>query len=322
MQLDSIRSLVEEDFQAVDHLISAAFQSKASIINNLGNYITQSGGKRIRPLVVLLLTKACQYSGHQHTTLAAIIELIHTATLLHDDVVDNAPFRRGKETANSKWGNEAAVLVGDYLYSKAFQMLAAFDRPAIMNLLTDATNTMAEGEALQLLERYNANITEQDYLNIIRCKTAKLFEVSAQLSGILSQVNPTLELALAEYGLHLGTAFQLMDDILDYDASLESTGKKIGNDLAEGKVTLPLIYILQNGKKEEMQIIQTAIQEGGYHHLPIIQEIILSSGAIDHTKRLAKVEAAKAKAALAQLKPSSYCEAAITLADFAIERDY
>ncbi len=322
MLLDPIKSLVQDDLLAVDDLIANSIQSKASIINNLGQYIVQSGGKRLRPLVVLLTSKACGYTTDHHIPLAAIIEFIHTATILHDDVVDESKLRRGKDTANAKWGNEAAVLVGDYLYSKAFQMLVSIGNTQVMDVLANATSIMAEGEVLQLLERHNIKTTETDYLNIIRSKTAKLFEASAQIAAILAHTKPEIEKSMAQFGMHLGTAFQLIDDVLDYEASNEHTGKTIGNDLAEGKVTLPLIYLLQNGTKEEIQLIQSAIQEGGYEHFPIIQEIIHTSKALEYTRSLAKVEIMKAKEALLNLSETPYREALYSLADFALERNY
>jgi octaprenyl-diphosphate synthase len=322
MQLDPIKALVQDDFQAVNALILDSLHSKASIINDLGRYIIQSGGKRLRPLVVILTAHASGYSGKHHINLATVIEFIHTATLLHDDVVDEAVLRRGRKTANNVWGNEAAVLVGDFLYSKAFQMVTAVENPRVMNVLANATNIMSEGEALQLLERRNAETTEGGYLNIIRSKTAKLFEASAQIGAILSNADSPLELALAQFGMHLGTAFQLIDDVLDYEASPAATGKKLGNDLAEGKVTLPLIYLLQNGNKKDTRLIQEAIRENGEQHLPVIQKMIRESGALDYTRNFAKVESARAKKALEKLNPSPYRDAAHALTDFAIDRNH
>lgn len=324
MQLASIQdfqALVAEDFQSVSVLIQESLQSKASIINELGNYVIDSGGKRLRPLVVLLIAKACAATSTDHIKLAAVIELIHTATLLHDDVVDNATVRRGKETANTVWSNEAAVLVGDFLYSKTFQLLVNMGNERVMRVLADATNIMAEGEAFQLLQSHNTQMTEADYLYIIRSKTAKLFEVSAQIAGISAKISPEIEAALCAYGLHLGTAFQLMDDVLDYDP-MNATGKTAGNDLAEGKITLPLIYILKHGHPEEIKIVEMAIQEGGYQHFSVIDEILKTHGAIEYTKALAQSEAIKAKAALNCLEKSPYAEAAIALADFAVARYY
>ena len=321
MQLESIKAPVQENFQAVNDLIVRALHSKASIINDLGNYIIQSGGKRLRPLVVLLLASACGYTTEDHMSLAAAIEFIHTATLLHDDVVDNASSRRGLQTANNVWGNQAAVLVGDFLYSKAIQILTAFDNPRIMQVIANTANIMAEGEAFQLLERHNPHTTEEGYLNIIRCKTAKLFEAAAKTSAILGNADPEIEAQMAQYGLHLGTAFQLIDDLLDYQASPKA-GKTVGNDLLEGKATLPLIYVLQHGSDKEIQIVEEAIREGNNQNLSIIQEIIESSGALEYTQRKAKTEIETAQKALSKLKPSVYRDAAYNLTEFAIQRNY
>lgn len=321
MRLESIKEPVHECFQAVDALIIDSLHSRASIINDLGRYIVQSGGKRLRPLVVLLTARACGYQENLHITLATVIEFIHTATLLHDDVVDDSSHRRGQQTANNVWGNEAAVLVGDFLYSKAFQMLVSVGNVPIMRVLADATNIMSEGEALQLLERHNAETTEGGYLNVIRSKTAKLFEASAQIGALLGHADAELEEAMTQFGMHLGTAFQLIDDILDYQPT-GKTGKAVGNDLAEGKVTLPLIHLLQNGKTQDVRLVKQAIQEGGTEYLPRIQEMIQKSGAIEYTKRFAKTEIERAERALTKLKSSPYKDALRELAQFAIERDH
>lgn len=322
MQLEPIHALVKDNLQDVNALILGSLRSKASVINDLGHYIIQSGGKRLRPLIVLLMAKACGYQGQDHIKLAAVIEFIHTATLLHDDVVDNSDLRRGQKTANSVWGNEAAVLVGDFLYSKAFQILVNVGDLRVMQVLADATNTMAEGEALQLIERHNPETTEGGYLNVIRSKTAKLFEAAAQIGALLGNISPTIEAAALQYGLHLGTAFQLMDDILDYQASTELTGKSLGNDLAEGKVTLPLIYILQNGKPNEIRLLREAIQTGGHEYLPAIQEMIRSNGALDYTKQHASTEIEKANKLLVKIPTSPYRDALQALTKFAIHRDH
>lgn len=322
MQLDPIQILVKDQLQAVNDLIIHSLHSKASIINDLGHYIIQSGGKRLRPLVIVLLAHACGYKGSDHIKIATIIEFIHTATLLHDDIVDGSPLRRGKKTANRVWGNEAAVLVGDFLYSKAFQMLVKVANLRVMKALADATTIMAEGEALQLQECHNVEATEASYLNVIRSKTAKLFETSAQIGAILGEVDPSLEEAVKNYGMHLGIAFQLMDDVLDYQASEVTTGKTPGNDLYGGKVTLPLIYILQKGTPQEIQIVQEAIKIGGDEYLPVIQNLVDSSGAIEYTKQYALSEIEKAQRYLAQLPASPYKDAAYSLARFAVEREY
>lgn len=319
MHLESIKLPVLEHFKAVDNLLAESMHSKASIINDLSHYIIDSGGKRLRPLVVLLIAKACGYNGEQHIDLAAVIEFIHTATLLHDDVVDDSDNRRGRKTANSVWGKEAAVLVGDYLYSKAFQMLVNVGNVKVMEVLANATNIMAEGEALQLLDRHNPDTTEEAYLNVIRSKTAKLFEASAEIGAILA--NNSIE-TIATYGLHLGMAFQLIDDVLDYEADPKTLGKDSGNDLSEGKVTLPLIYLLQKGNPKEIDFLKAAIKKGGKDFFPVIRDMVIESGALQYTKEFAKIEVEKAKQALSSLKPSPYKEAALNLAEFALARDH
>jgi octaprenyl-diphosphate synthase len=322
MSFESIKAPVLESFQAVDALIMRSLHSKASIVNDLGYYIIQSGGKRVRPLVILLIAKACGYQGTQDVDLAAIIEFIHTATLLHDDVVDNAHLRRGTKSANHIWGNEAAVLVGDYLYSKAFQILVTIENPKIAKVLADATNIMAEGEALQLMERHHPTVTEDNYLTIIRAKTAKLFEAAAQIGAILGLATPELEMAMAQYGLHLGTAFQLVDDMLDYQSSPAEVGKNTGSDLTEGKVTLPLIHVLQNSTPGEMALVKTAIKNGGAPYLKEIQELILNKKSLEYTLNVAKLELAQAEQSLLALPDSPYRNAATALARFAINRTY
>ncbi len=320
MQFDSIKTLVKDDFQEVDELITSSLQSKASIINDLGHYIIQGGGKRLRPLVLLLMARAAGYKGRDHIPLAAIIEIIHTATLLHDDVVDEAHLRRGQETANRVWGNIAAVLVGDFLYSKAFQLLTEIPDQKIMKVIANAANTMAEGEALQLIDRHNPATAEGDYLTIIRSKTAKLFEAAATIGAILGKSKTTAEHAAQSYGMHLGTAFQLVDDILDYSGNSSNSGKELGNDLKQGKVTLPLIYILQNGTPEQVRLVRQAIKEGGANYLPQIQNLIETTGGILYTKRYARTEAERAQKALAIFPDTPYREAAIALAQFALDR--
>lgn len=322
MVLDPVQTLVKDHLQAVDDLLIRSLHSEASIINDLGHYIVHSGGKRLRPLTTLLMARACGYEGLDHIKLAAVIELIHTATLLHDDVVDYSSLRRGKKTANKVWGNEAAVLVGDFLYSKAFQLLVSVGNLKVMRVLADATNKMAEGEALQLLERHNPDTTEGNYLNVIQCKTAKLFEAAAQIGAILAGASAELEQAAAQYGLHLGIAFQLMDDVLDYQKSSTIIGKTPGNDLLQGKVTLPLIYILQKGSNKKIQLVQEAIRSGEKEHLLTIQNMLESSGAFEYTKQYAKSEIDKAQKTLAKFKPSAYQKAAFKFAEFAVNREH
>lgn len=322
MEFDSIKTLVKDPFSAVDALILSSIHSKASIINDLGHYIIQGGGKRLRPLVLLLLARALGYAGKEDIQLAAIIELVHTATLLHDDVVDESIMRRGRQTANHVFGNDAAVLVGDYLYSKAFQIMISVGSKEIMQVMADATNIMAEGEALQLLDRHNAETTEGSYLNIIQSKTGKLFETAALLGALIADATPEQQKAARQYGMHLGTAFQLIDDLLDYQGKSLNTGKGIGNDLAEGKVTLPLIFLLENTPPEDKRIVKDAIKTGNLEYLPQIQKMIESSGAVPYTMRFAKTEVERAQRALATLPDSPYREGAHALAQFALERNH
>lgn len=320
MQFDLIRELVSQDFQAVDELVLSSLHSKASIINDLGHYLIHSGGKRLRPLLVLLTAKACGYEGRHHIDLAAVVELIHTATLLHDDVVDNAELRRGHQTANRVFGNEAAILVGDFLYSKAFQIMSNVATPAILKVVADTTNVMAEGEALQLMENHNPETTEGNYLNIIRAKTAKLFEAASIIGALLAGSDEKTQKAMACYGNHLGMAFQLIDDLLDYQSDSAETGKALGSDLSEGKVTLPLIYLLQNGSPQEVSMIREAIQTGNRDLFLEIQSLVETSGALQYTMRFAGTEVERAQKALNVLPESKYVEGVKALADFALER--
>lgn len=318
--IEEINSLVAADLKAVDQRIESRLYSDVMLINQLSHYIIGSGGKRLRPILVLLSAKAVGYQGHSHIDVACIIELVHTATLLHDDVVDASQMRRGRETANLVWGNEASVLVGDFLYSRAFQMMVDLQNMRILEVLADATNTIAEGEVMQLVNCHDPSITEQRYLDTIRNKTAKLFEASTQLGVVLSQDNTELETAFATYGRHLGTAFQLIDDALDYTSSSEDIGKNIGDDLSEGKPTLPLLYTMWNGEEKQAKVVREAIEKGGLEHIDLILEAIESTGAITYTFSIAEAEAAKAKAALRDVPPSPYLDALNALAEFAVHR--
>jgi octaprenyl-diphosphate synthase len=320
--LDAIRTLIGDDIMAVDQVIQQHLQSEVVLINQLGNYIISNGGKRLRPLLVLLSAHACNYTGTQHIESAAIIEFIHTATLIHDDIVDASEMRRGKETANTIWGNEASVLVGDFLYSRAFEMMVDVGQMRIMEIIAHATNVIAEGEVMQLLNCHDADTTVESYLHVIHCKTAKLFEAAAQLGAILGQRPEKEEQALAAYGKHLGTAFQLIDDTLDYSATSEQMGKNIGDDLAEGKPTLPLLYALTQGSPEQQKIIRQAIENGGLEHINEVLEAIESTHALDYTADTAQQEANLAIAALQPLPASPYKEALIELAHFAVHRRY
>ncbi|MFT4562952.1 MAG: octaprenyl-diphosphate synthase [Gammaproteobacteria bacterium] len=315
-----VRALVADEIIAVDRLIKTRLYSEVTLINQLSQYIIGSGGKRLRPVIALLCAKAVGYTGSRHIDVAVIVELIHTATLLHDDVVDSSKMRRGRETANLVWGSEASVLVGDFLYSRAFQMMVDLENVRILQILADSTNTIAEGEVMQLVSCNDPNTTEQQYLNTIHNKTAKLFESAAELGVVISSGMPELETALARYGRHLGTAFQLVDDALDYSASPEQLGKNIGDDLAEGKPTLPLLYAMWKGNKEQTSIVREAIEHGGLERIDEISAAIESTGAITYTFALAKAEAAKAKQALSDLPQTPYSDGLHTLANFAVHR--
>ena len=322
MDIQEIRTLITDDMQTVDQLIRRKLSSDVSLINQLGAYIINSGGKRLRPMVVLLAAHANDYDGEQHIDAAAIIEFIHTATLLHDDVVDASDLRRGQETANAIWGNEASVLVGDFLYSRSFQMMVDMQNMRVMEILADTTNRIAEGEVMQLLNCNDPDTTEERYMEVIQCKTAKLFETAAQLGAVLAERTLSEEQALADYGLHLGTAFQLIDDALDYNASSTKTGKNIGDDLAEGKPTLPLIHAMRYGTAQERALIRTAIEQGGRENIQAVTKAIESTHAIEYTARLARQESDKAIVKLKILPESIFKNALISLANFAVNRTY
>lgn len=321
-EIEALRQLIAGDMSEVDRLIGSRLYSEVELINQLSTYIVAGGGKRLRPALALLAARATGYSGRQHVEIAVIVELVHTATLLHDDVVDASRMRRGRETANLIWGNEASVLVGDFLYSRAFQMMVDLQNLRVLEILADATNIIAEGEVMQLINCHDPAISEQRYLDTIRFKTAKLFEAAAQLGVVIAAGGVQLESALAAYGRHLGTAFQLVDDALDYQSIEAELGKNLGDDLAEGKPTLPLLYAMWHGTPRQAQIIDAAIREGGRDRLDEITSAIESTGAITYTLRLAKQEAAKAHAALALVPPSPYLDALKALAEFAASRSF
>lgn len=321
MTLTEIQSLMSEDIAATDQLILNKLASDVVLINQIGHYIVNSGGKRLRPLLVLLCAKACDYQGQEHLTMAAVIEFIHTSTLLHDDVVDESDTRRGNKTANEVWGNAASVLVGDFLYSRSFEMMVEPGMIKIMQVMSEATNVIAEGEVLQLLNCHDADTTTERYMEVIHRKTAKLFEAATQMGPVLAN-KPELEADFVQYGKHLGAAFQLIDDALDYTANEEELGKNIGDDLAEGKPTLPLIYVLENGSAEEKNIIRRAIESEGIKLLNEVTQIILNSGAIEHTQSIAKQEAQQAKLALKDLPASEYKKGLLALADLAANRTH
>ncbi|HHL18783.1 MAG TPA: octaprenyl diphosphate synthase [Thiothrix sp.] len=323
MDFNSICKMVSGDMDAVNTLIQRRLQSEVALINQLSIYIINSGGKRLRPLLALLVARACNYQGEKHIEVAAIIEFIHTATLLHDDVVDESDLRRGKETASSVWGNQAAVLVGDYLYSRAFEMMVDVESMRVMSILANTTNTIAEGEVLQLLNCHDANTTEESYLAVIYSKTAKLFEAACLIGAVLAELPEDEQEAIAKYGVHLGTAFQLADDILDYSASAEEMGKNIGDDLAEGKPTLPLIVALRRSEGQQASIIRQAIEEGeGLNHIDDILTIIHATGALEYTKAAAQNEIQLAIKHLACLADSPYKTALETLANFSLARSH
>lgn len=320
--LQALQNLIAGDLQEVNRLIEKRLHSEIALINQVAFYVINSGGKRIRPILLLLSAGAFSYKGRHHIALAAIIEFIHTATLLHDDVVDASKTRRGQESANMVWGNEASVLVGDFLYSRAFQMMVDIGDMEVMSILAHATNTIAEGEVLQLLNQHNADTHETQYLEVIHCKTAKLFEAASHLGAVLCQRNALEKQALAAYGMHLGTAFQLIDDVLDYTGNPEAIGKNVGDDLAEGKPTLPLIYALHHGTPSQQQLIRQAVEQGGREHIAAVIETIASTGAITYTENLAQGEAAKAAAMLKILPASPYRDALFALAEFSVTRQF
>ena len=322
MQLEEIRALVAEDLQSVDQTIVQRLASDIVLVNQVSQYIIGAGGKRLRPLSVVLAARACGHQGRKHVPAAAIIEFIHTATLLHDDVVDGSDLRRGRNTANQVFGNEASVLVGDYLYSRSFQMMVELGDLRIQEVMANATNTIAEGEVLQLMNAHDPETTEQRYLEVIYRKTAKLFEAGAQMAAILSGSPREIEQSMVDYGRHLGTAFQLVDDVLDYKATAEELGKNLGDDLAEGKPTLPLIYALAHAPAAEAAKLRAAIETGGIDDLDQITRLIETSGGLDYTARMARREKEMAVEALVRLPASKYRDALVTLADFAVARTY
>lgn len=321
-EFEAIKSLAHDDLEAVNREIKARLQSNVVLINQLSSYIVNSGGKRLRPIIVLLASRAFGGEAKARVLLAAIIEFIHTATLLHDDVVDASEMRRGQSTANSIWGNEASVLVGDFLYSRAFEMMVEVNSMRVMEILAHTTNTIARGEVMQLLNCHDPDTTEERYLNVIRSKTAKLFEAAAQLGAIISNQNEKTETAMAAYGLHLGIAFQLIDDALDYRRDNRSLGKNIGDDLAEGKPTLPLIHALREGNSRERELVRKAIEDGGLKKIDAVVNAIESIGSIAYTARKAEEEARLAEQALAAIPDSPYKQALLDLAHFSVHRDH
>lgn len=322
VSIENIRNFIAQDMGFTDDVIREKLYSPVALIRQVSEYIINSGGKRLRPALVILSAGAFGYSGKYHHNLAAIVEFIHTATLLHDDVVDVSELRRNRATANAIFGNAASVLVGDFLYSRAFQMMVEIDNMRIMQILADATNIIAEGEVLQLLNCRNSNISEKNYLEIIRYKTAKLFEAATRLGAVISNVNSEEEEAIAVYGMRIGTAFQLIDDLLDYSGNCDHTGKNLGDDLTEGKATLPLIYAMETGSSEQSAVIRNAIENGGEKNFYEILQIIQLTGALDYTKRQAEIESEIASKAISFLSNSEHKKHLLQLAIFSVTRNY
>ncbi|CAQ86132.1 MULTISPECIES: octaprenyl diphosphate synthase [Photorhabdus] len=321
MNLESIIKLTADDMAAVNEAILSQLNSDVALINQLGYYIISGGGKRIRPIIAILAARALGYQSDKHITVAALIEFIHTATLLHDDVVDESDMRRGKATANATFGNAASVLVGDFIYTRSFQMMTTLNSMRVLKLMSEATNVIAEGEVLQLMNCNDPNISEDDYMRVIYSKTARLFEVAAHSSAIISNATPEQETALQDYGRYLGTAFQLIDDLLDYDADSNTLGKNTGDDLNEGKPTLPLLHAMNHGNPEQSQLIRKAIEKGnGRHLLETVLITMKQCGSLEYTRKRAEEEADKAIAALQVLESSPYKQALVGLAHIAVQR--
>ena len=315
-----IRANVESDFEAVNQYIVDQLHSDVPLVENMGHYIVEAGGKRMRPILVLLSARCCGFNGADHIKMAAVIEFIHTATLLHDDVVDMSTMRRGRPTANSQWSNPSSVLVGDFIYSRAFQILVSLGNPRIMQIIADTTNKIAEGEVLQLINKHNVDATEADYLNVIHNKTAILFQAAAQCGAILANSSSTIEESLRSFGLHVGNAFQLIDDVLDYTGNSSAMGKNIGDDLAEGKPTLPLIFAMKNANATDSKLIKDSLKTSGLEKLEQITSIVKSSGALEYTQSFAQLEVEKARSCLSNLPESSFRNALDSMAVFAVQR--
>ncbi len=321
MDMQSINALAKDDMLGVNALIGEQLQSDVALINQLGLYIVNSGGKRLRPLLAILACRALGYKGNDHRKLATIIEFIHTATLLHDDVVDESELRRGRKTANAVFGNEASVLVGDFLYTRAFQLMVDLDSLRILRILADATNIISEGEVLQLMNCNDPDTSEASYFNVIYGKTAKLFEAATELAGVLTAQDEKVTQKLADYGRYLGTAFQLVDDLMDYTADSESMGKNAGDDLAEGKPTLPLLYAMWHGNEVEQKLIREAIEQGdGREHLQTVLTAMERTGALQYTRDKALEAAEQARESLSDLPDSDYKQALLTLTHLAVDR--
>ena len=317
---EDIQKLVQDDITKTDQVLIDHLSSDVALINQMSGYIIGAGGKRLRPLLLLLCARATNYQGEHHHLMAVVIELIHTATLLHDDIVDESNTRRGKDTANEVWGNAASVLVGDFLYSRAFEMMVKPDSMRIMTLLSKATNEIAQGEVMQLLNCQNSALTEKEYYKVIERKTAVLFQAATQIGAILSDTDEAQELALKNYGLHLGNAFQIIDDVLDYESDFETMGKEVGDDLAEGKTTLPMIYAIENTAGEQRDLLINAIENADNTQIDKIVDILSSVNAFDYTRQKAQESANLAKQSLSTLQDSNYKEAMILLCDLSLAR--
>ena len=325
MTIADVGALIADGMTAVDTLIRDSLKSDVALINQLSNYIIGSGGKRLRPQLVLLASKAAESMGsvptaHHPVTVAAIIEFIHTATLLHDDVVDASDLRRGADTANAIWGNEAAVLVGDFLYSRSFEMMIDVQSMDVMSILASTTNRIAEGEVMQLLNVREPDLTEERYIDVIEAKTARLFQAATELGGVLTGVDAGCRRGLAQYGMHLGTAFQIADDVLDYQSDSETIGKNVGDDLAEGKNTLPLIYAMRDGNAAQRDLVANAIRNADINALADVIEIVKDTGALERSMKRASVSSAAAISALAPLEPSPYRDALECIAEYSFNR--
>ncbi|MCY4642478.1 MAG: polyprenyl synthetase family protein [Gammaproteobacteria bacterium] len=320
MDFREVQRLVADDMEGVNAVIRRYLHSDIALINQIINYIISSGGKRMRPLLALLCARACGYEGDKHLLVAAITEFIHTATLLHDDVVDNSSMRRGQETANLIWGNESSILVGDFIFSRSFEMMVEVGTMRVMEILAHASNTIAEGEVMQLMNSHDPDSTEEHYMLVIQSKTAKLFEAACQLGAVLSGQPQKVEEACTKYGMHIGTAFQLKDDVLDYQSSPEEMGKNLGEDLTEGRPTLPLIHALRKSNKDKAELIRDAIIHGGKRHMREVMAAIHDTGAIAHTLETARKHARSARLHLEMLPDNEYRSALEGLTEFAISR--
>jgi octaprenyl-diphosphate synthase len=320
--LDLIQSCIAADIQSVNSVIQQSLHSEVALVNQVAHYIINSGGKRLRPILVLLSGGLFGKVKSEHHQLAAVVEFIHTATLLHDDVVDESSKRRGQNTANAIFGNAASVLVGDFVYSRAFQMMVGVQNMHVMEVLSNATNIIAEGEVLQLLNIHNADVTDEAYLQVIHYKTAKLFEAATRLGAIISNASPADEEALSKYGMHIGTAFQLIDDVLDLSGNTLEIGKNLGDDLSEGKPTLPLLYAMRNGTKSEADAIKHAIENGGLDNLPAVLNAVQRTEALEHVRKIADKESKLACEAIAHFADSAHKQAMLALAEFAVSRNY